>query len=79
MSGGVTSRGASKFKICGKCAVIMQTCELLRKLRSFLDFAINSAIAESLNSEGTAPWRQGPVESSSESLSPTRGGFEAQP
>ncbi len=40
-------------KICEKLAAIMKICKLLRKLRILLDFAINSAIAESENPGGT--------------------------
>ncbi len=40
-----TSRDVSKPNISGKSAAIMKNCELLRKLRSLLDFAINWAIA----------------------------------
>ncbi len=47
------SQDASKHKICVKFAAIMNICEFLRKLRSLLDFAINSAIAESQNPGGT--------------------------
>ncbi len=49
----MTSQDASKPKICGKSVAIPKICDLLRKLRSLLDFAINSAIAESQNPGGT--------------------------
>ncbi len=49
----MVSQDASKPQIGGKSAAIMKICELLRKLQSLLDFAINSAIAESQNSGGT--------------------------
>ncbi len=41
------SQDVSEPKICRKCAAIRNICEFLRKLRSLLDFAINSAIAKS--------------------------------
>ncbi len=43
------SRDTSKPKICGRFAAITKICELLQKMRSLLDFVINSAIAESQN------------------------------
>ncbi len=49
----MTSRDASKPKICGKFAAITKICELLRKLWCLLGFAINSAIAELQNPGGT--------------------------
>ncbi len=49
----MTSRDASKANICGKFVPITKNVELLRKLRSLLDFAINSAIAELQNPGGT--------------------------
>ncbi len=51
----MTSRDAFKPKICEKFAAITNICKPLRKLRSLLDFAINSAIAESQNPGGTSP------------------------
>ncbi len=52
-------RDASKPKICGKSAAITKICKLLRKLRSLLDIAINSAIAESQNPGGTGSQNSG--------------------
>ncbi len=50
----MTSPDMSKPKICRQFVAITKICELWQNLRSLLELAINSAIAESQNPGGTS-------------------------